>query len=133
MRNVRLIIVGCTYPNQIVDQSRVVLVVVEGRGPARVADATGAPDPVHVVVDLRGHVVIDHLQRHARSLEAAREATNRTGRRAAHVIDADDVEAARRHRGRHQHGALARAEVPQRLFALTLLAIAKTHDAALQH
>ncbi len=70
-----------------------VLVGEEGCRQALLAGAAGAPDAVHVVVDVGGQVEVDYV-RHVR-----------------------DVQAARRHVGRHQDRRPPRAEAPQRLGA----------------
>jgi hypothetical protein len=58
---------------------------------------------VDILVHILGHVVVDDM------------------------LDALDVEAARRHRRRHQDGEATRPEVAQRLLALTLQAVTCTH------
>eukprot|EP00968_Pinguiococcus_pyrenoidosus_P011761 scaffold977_cov253-Pinguiococcus_pyrenoidosus.AAC.22 len=76
-----------------------VAVVHEAQCVSDVADAPRTPDAVDVVVDVVGHVVVDHLR------------------------DSADIEATGRHVGRDEDGRLAALERLQRILALALGAV----------
>ena len=81
-----------------------VLVVHVAQSVTHVTHSAGTPDSVHVVVDVAGQVVVDHLS------------------------DIGDVEASRRHIGRHKHGTVPALELSQGVFSLTLALVAVDGD-----
>ena len=99
----------CEHFDERASERRVALRVVEAGGAAQVAAATGAPDPVHVLLDVVRQVVVDD------------------------VLHVGDVEAARRHRRGDEDGRPPRLEVGQRLLALTLVPVPAHGDSYRTH
>ncbi|GIX64757.1 mediator of RNA polymerase II transcription subunit 6 [Babesia caballi] len=100
----RNLLVGLLEQREQVPQNAAVLLVDQRSGDAHVARTPGTTDAVHVVVNVGGQVVVDH------------------------VCDVVDVEAPGGNVSGHEDGALASLEETQRLLAVLLTAVAVNGD-----